>query len=79
MFLLNLSNNESSVDLTEFLKFVAATDRIPIPGFVKPIEILLLIQIGTQQLPHEALYDCFTRLICRETFEKSERWRGVWK
>ena len=42
MFLLNLSNNESSVDLTEFLKFVAATDRIPIPGFVKPIEILFV-------------------------------------
>ena len=42
MFLLNLSNNESSVDLTEFLKLVAATDRIPIPGFVKPIEILFV-------------------------------------
>ena len=34
MFLLNLSNNESGVDLTDFLKFVAATDRIPIKGLV---------------------------------------------
>ena len=30
MFLLNLSNNESGVDLTDFFKFVAATDGIPI-------------------------------------------------
>ena len=42
MFLLNLSNNESGVDLTDFLKFVAATDRILIQGFGKPIEIFFV-------------------------------------
>ena len=42
MFLLNLSNNESSVDLTDFLKFFVATDRIPIQGFGKPIEIFFV-------------------------------------
>ena len=35
MFLPNLSNNESGGNLTIFLKFVAATDRIKIQGFGK--------------------------------------------
>ena len=42
MFLLNLSNNESGVDLTDFLKFVAATNRIPIQRFGRPIEIFFV-------------------------------------
>ena len=35
---LNLINNETGVDLNDFFKFVAATDRIPMQGFGKPIE-----------------------------------------
>ena len=38
MFFLNLINNETGVDLNDFFKFVAATDRIPMQGFGKPIE-----------------------------------------
>ena len=42
MFQINFDNNESGVDLNDFLKFVAATDRIPIQGFGKPIEIFFV-------------------------------------
>ena len=42
MFLLNLSNNESGVDLTDVLKFFAATERIPIQVFGKSIEIFFV-------------------------------------
>lgn len=38
MFFLNLINNEPGVDLNDFFKFVAATNRIPMQGFGKPIE-----------------------------------------
>ena len=38
MFFLNLINNEPGVDLTDFFKFVAATNRIPMQRFGKPIE-----------------------------------------
>ena len=80
MFLLNLSNNESGVDLTDFLEFVAATDRIPIQGFGKPTEIFFVDTDRYSTASTCGLYMTVPlKSICRETFEKPERWRDIWK
>jgi len=39
MFLMQLSRSGSDIDLSHFLRFVAAVDRIPFQGFSKPIEV----------------------------------------
>ena len=37
-----LEYNESGVDLNDFLKFIAATNRIPIQGFGKLVEVFIV-------------------------------------
>ena len=67
MFLLNLSNNESGVDLTDFLKFVAATDRIPIQGFGKPIEIFF---VDTDRYPTASTCGLYMTVPLKVSVEK---------
>ena len=72
MFLLNLSNNESGVDLTDFLKFVAATDRIPIQGFGKPIEIFF---VDTDRYSTASTYALYMTVPLKVSVEKL--WRSL--
>ena len=80
MFLLNLSDNEPGVDLTDILKFVAASYRIPIQGFGKLIEIFV---VDTDRYPTASTCVLYMtvplKLSVEKNFEKPERWGNIWK
>ena len=67
MFLLNLSNNEWGVDLTDFFKFVAATDRIPIQRFGKAIEIFF---VDTDRYPTASTCGLYMTVPLKVSVEK---------
>ena len=67
MFWLNLSNDEPGVGLTDFLKFVAATDRIPIQGFVKPIDIFF---VDTDRYPTASTWVLYMNVPLKISVEK---------
>ena len=67
MFLLNLSIHESGLDLTDFLKFVAATDRIPMQGFGKQIKTFF---IDTDRYPTSSTCGLYVTVPLQVSVEK---------